>query len=279
MAETYCGKTCAECAQKETLNCPGCMAGPGRPDGGDCVLAKCAREKNLETCAACADSGTCGMIRGRYHMPERRLQGLTAGADPKTTLAARAPIIGKWLWLLFWMFIPNGIAGVLTNRTFMESAPALVFPGQILDAICALAFGGIMLQLKNDEDKFRLPGIFWMIAGALRLLVAVSDGTYVGLLIALAATVCALVGQFMEFGAYAHILSGVDAELSGKWLRLRTWLIILYCAFFACTVLTGVMPLLGALLSLAVNLGLSVVGIMRIVRQYKSAQEFRYYCA
>lgn len=28
MAETYCGKTCAECTQKEILNCPGCKAGP-----------------------------------------------------------------------------------------------------------------------------------------------------------------------------------------------------------------------------------------------------------
>ena len=30
MAETYCGKSCAECSKRDILNCPGCKAGPGR---------------------------------------------------------------------------------------------------------------------------------------------------------------------------------------------------------------------------------------------------------
>ena len=50
MAETYCGKSCAECTKKEELNCMGCKTGPGRPFGGDCELAKCVRDKGHETC-------------------------------------------------------------------------------------------------------------------------------------------------------------------------------------------------------------------------------------
>ena len=49
MAETYCGKSCAECTKKEQLNCSGCKAGPGRQFGGDCELAKCVRDKGHET--------------------------------------------------------------------------------------------------------------------------------------------------------------------------------------------------------------------------------------
>ena len=45
MAETYCGKVCRECEQKEALSCPGCKLGPGKLYGGDCELAKCCREK------------------------------------------------------------------------------------------------------------------------------------------------------------------------------------------------------------------------------------------
>ena len=56
MAETYCGKICAECAQKETLNCSGCKAGPGRQFGGDCKLAKCCRAKGHQECATCGFS-------------------------------------------------------------------------------------------------------------------------------------------------------------------------------------------------------------------------------
>lgn len=277
MAETYCGKTCAECAQKETLNCPGCKAGPGRPHDGDCMLAKCARSKNHETCGTCSVSGTCGMVRGRCNMPERRIQRQTAEAEQKDALAARAPVIGKWLWLLFWMFIPNGIAGVLTNSTIAETIPALVFPGKLLDTICALAFGGIMLQLTAQDREYRIPGIFWMITGAIRLLDMVSQDTFVGLMIALAAAITGLVAMFKEFDAHSSILSNVDADLSEKWLVLRRWLIILYCGYFGGMVLMVLMPFLGALLSLAVSIGLIVVGILRIVYLYRTAQAFRYY--
>jgi hypothetical protein len=45
MAETYCGKTCTSCIQKEALNCPGCKVGPGRQYSGECALAKCCRNK------------------------------------------------------------------------------------------------------------------------------------------------------------------------------------------------------------------------------------------
>ena len=73
MAETYCGKSCIECAKKEILNCPGCKAGPGRRFGGDCRLAQCTREKGHEACETCGFRGECSNLKRREEMPDLRL--------------------------------------------------------------------------------------------------------------------------------------------------------------------------------------------------------------
>ena len=78
MAETYCGKTCAECTKKEQLNCSGCKAGPGRQFGGDCELSKCVRDKGHETCDTCGFKGNCGTLRSRESMPDYRIRKIEA---------------------------------------------------------------------------------------------------------------------------------------------------------------------------------------------------------
>lgn len=69
MAETYCGKSCLECGQKDVLNCPGCKAGPGKQYGGDCELAKCCRSKGHQECSTCGFNGNCGTLRSKDRMP------------------------------------------------------------------------------------------------------------------------------------------------------------------------------------------------------------------
>ena len=39
MSETYCGKDCGSCPQREAMNCPGCKTGPGAAWPGECELA------------------------------------------------------------------------------------------------------------------------------------------------------------------------------------------------------------------------------------------------
>ena len=78
MSETYCGKNCVECTQKDALNCPGCKTGPGRQFGGDCELAICVRSKGHETCETCGFKGNCGTLRGRDHIPDYRIRKIEA---------------------------------------------------------------------------------------------------------------------------------------------------------------------------------------------------------
>ena len=128
MSETYCGKTCEGCKHKESLNCPGCKAGPGRQHSGDCELAQCCRSKGHERCETCGFNINCGTLRGRESVPEHRRWKIEADAEWKERLTRRAKILGKWLWLLFWLVIPSTVAGVLTNEAVVERIPSFYVP-------------------------------------------------------------------------------------------------------------------------------------------------------
>ena len=279
MAETYCGKTCAECAMKEQLNCQGCKAGPGRRYGGDCELAKCVMEKGHETCATCSFMGTCSKQRACAGMPEERLRRREAEAARKEEVAQQAPILGKWLWIIFWLIIPNSIASVMTNQTMIQYFPELHFPGRILTAICSAVYGFSLLKLASVELSYKKAGIFVLITSAVSVLVALITGTAETptwtLLLTIPAAIVALIGEYYVYHANAAVLEGIENELSEKWCKLWQWNIGLYLGLFGCVVIMLILPLLGALALLAAAIGLAVIGILQLVYLYRTAKVFR----
>ena len=280
MAETYCGKACAECAQREQMNCPGCKTGPGRELGGDCNLAKCVRNKGHETCGTCCFRDTCGTLRGRDGIPDQRRRRAEAEQAKMEAIARRAPFLGKWLWLLFWLVVPSSIGAVL-NLT--ESLQWLYLPGQIIGLACTVGYGLILLKLGGEEDSYRIAAICVLAAGAVNVLVDLFTGSGETppwtLLLILPAAVVGLVGTYNEFMAHAAVLRGVDDELSGKWEILWKWHIGLYVAIFGCILALFLFPVLALVALVAVAIGLIVVAVLQLVYLYRTAKIFREYPA
>lgn len=281
MAETYCGKSCAECAQKEGLNCPGCRPGPGRQFGGDCELARCCRDKGHEVCETCGFKGNCGTLRSRESMPDHRRRTQEAEAQRRAAISQRAPDLGKWLWVIFWLVIPSAVASVLTNDTVVSMAPALKLPGSILQTACSIAYGVILLKLAVHEDRYRTSGICALVTGACCLLTAVITGAGETpawtLLFTLPAAIVALVGEYNEYMAHSGVLTGVDSELSDKWHKLWGWYILFMVALVLSLLLVMIIPILGLLVTLASTIGISVVSILKLVYLYRTAKLFREY--
>ena len=281
MAETYCGKTCAECTKREELNCQGCKAGPGRQFGGDCELAKCVRDKGHETCDTCGFKGNCGTLRSRESMPDYRIRKIEAEAMRKAAIAKRAPVLGKWLWIIFWLVIPSSIGSIMSHETTAKILPGLVMPGQIINAICSLTYGAILLKLGSEEDRYRTAGICALIAGGVSAVVAIitvaaEEATWT-LLFTLPAAVVAMVGEYNEYIAHSAVLSGVDNELSEKWEVLWKWYIGLFLGMIGCILLMLIAPVLGAIVILGCAIGTVVVGILKLVYLYRTAKIFREY--
>ena len=281
MAETYCGKTCAECSKKEQLNCSGCKAGPGRQFGGDCELAKCVRDKGHETCDTCGFKGNCGTLRSRDSMPDYRNRKIEAEEQRKAAIAKRAPVLGKWLWIIFWLIIPSTIGSIMSHETTAKILPGLMMPRQIINAICSLTYGVILMKLGSEEDRYRTAGICALIAGvssaATAIVNGMSDGATWILIFTLPAAIVALVGEYNEYMAHSSVLSGVDNELSEKWEVLWKWYIGLFLGMFGCIIVMLILPLLGAIAILGCAIGTIVVGILKLVYLYRTAKIFRDY--
>ena len=281
MAETYCGKSCEECTKKEQLNCSGCKTGPGRQFGGDCELAKCVRDKGHETCDTCGFKGNCGTLRRRESMPDYRIRKIESDEMRKAAIAKRAPVLGKWLWSIFWLVIPSSIGSIMAHETTAKIFPGLFMPGQIINAICSLIYGAILLKLGSEEDRYRTAGICALIAGVSSALAAIinggSDGATWILIFTIPAAIVAIVGEYNEYMAHSAVLSGVDNELSEKWEVLWKWYIGLFLGMLGCIIVMLILPILGAIAILGCAIGTVVVSILKLVYLYRTAKIFREY--
>lgn len=272
--ETYCGKSCDNCTKKEQLACPGCRMGPGRQWSGTCEIAKCCQQKNHATCDTCTDARMCGKRGRRDGMAEQRIRKLAVEAQEKAELERKAPFLGKWLWVLFWLVVPSIVAGLIGNDTVVGWVPALRWPGQILSVLCQLARGLILLKLAREEQRYRTAGILILIAAAVDVVTAGMSGGWT-LLLTLPAAVAGLVGQYHLYMGHAEILYGVDNLLAEKWRTLWKWNIGALCATIGGMIFMLLAPRLGLLLTLAALIALLVVSIVELVYLYRTAKCFR----
>ena len=283
MEETYCGKTCAECGRRDELNCPGCKTGPGKPYDGDCILAKCTRGKGHETCETCIYSSTCGTLRGREGMPDQRIRKIEAEKQRKAMLVKRAEVMGKWLWIMFWLMIGANVPALLSNDYFAQHLPGLYLAGAICGLLFNLACCLILLKLGREYDGYRVAGILFLVGSvisALRGTITWVNPDANGLvLLSLPAAVANIAATYQEYIAHSAVLNGVDDVLSEKWGALWRWYIRCYLGMIGCVVLMIFAPVLGAILLIADVIAMLVMSIMKIVYLYRTAKIFREYTA
>ena len=99
--EGLCGRACDTCTWRDPLDCPGCQTGPGRPYSGDCGIVDCCRKKGHADCSSCTYISCCHLRCQREDMPRRRLRELEERQQRQDWLDRNAPVLAKWLWLLF----------------------------------------------------------------------------------------------------------------------------------------------------------------------------------
>ncbi len=197
----------------------------------------------------------------------------------KDITATRAAVLGKWLWILFWLFVPVNIAGLLKTDKVLDLSPGLYIAGQVLSVSCSVVYGAVLVRLSSAEKKYHTAGLLVLISAAASALFAVFSGT--GKVPVWAQSfnlIIGMISSYAECAAHSSVLAGVDNRLSEAWDMLRKW--YLYCAIgTAGGVLLILMlaPLLGLLVSLAALLGVLVLSIISIVYLYQTAKACRNY--
>ena len=273
--ETYCGKSCGSCPWKAELACEGCKSGPGQPLYGDCKLAACCRTARHETCDTCMDRRYCKMLDGKAGIPEDRLRRRRIEAAQQAELQRRAPILGKWLTVLFWLFILTEAVALLELPFLLERFPGLAIFCGILDFGIMLACGLVLLRLSLVESGYKWAGILFLAVGVLHGLQVLLEQTSAGPVLLIAATVLALLMKYQELHAHADAVSSVDRALSEHFLSLWKWYIWCTAATIGGVLVALVAPVLGSLLAISGGIGTLVVGIRKLISLWQAAALFR----
>ena len=284
MAETFCGKSCAECTYKEELNCPGCKAGPGaRSSYGstsdtECELAKCCQNKGHKECSGCNFNSHCGILQSNVRMPQYRLEKRAANAAWEKEVAERAKQVYKWLWVMFWLIVPGTVASLLSNDTIATLLPSLKVPGLILSIVCNIVCAVSLLYLSAQEDRYKTAGICVLVCAAWSIVLIATNGNEIvqswTAVLSIPFGIVGFVGSYNEMTAHSIILTGVDAELSEKWSKLWKWYIGSYCAILCSTLLVVIAGVLGLLVLVAAAIVFVVVDILKFVYLYQTARAF-----
>lgn len=277
MPETYCGKSCEVCSLKQSGSCPGCRLGPGSIVSGDCAIAKCCRNKGHEQCTGCTKQSRCATLEQREGMIARRQRQADAEAARLAQLAINAPLLGKWLSMLFWLVIPLVISNVLSRFSWGN----LSVTGQLLSLVCGIAGGYFLLQLSSVNSHYRISG--WcaivssvLLSGANALYCVEPTSVWI-LSMLLPGVVALLVGTYQEFLAHALALDGVDGALSDKWIKLWKWVIRVIYALIGSYILMYFLELLGLLVMIAGAVMILVVEIKKYIYLYQMAELFQAY--
>lgn len=282
MSATYCGRSCENCADQETLNCSGCKTGPGGGLYSACNIARCCKEKGHECCTTCGHMPHCVKYQERANASKKRIDQIESERKRQEDLQRNAEPLGKWLWLLFWLIIPSGICSLLEAEVIIAAVPEVKIPGMILSILTNLASFWILHKLSVVHSGYQRACFYSLIGYVITFLgeqlTFGADGFSFGTLLTIPGIVFSLIGMYHEIQSHADVLTGVS-DLSNKWETLWKWLFGSYIALISSIVITIIIPVLGALVAIAAGISTVVAGIVKLVYLYRSAKIFREYNA
>ncbi len=277
MAESYCGKSCAECREFTEQRCPGCKDGPGAAWSGDCTIAGCCRSKDHANCETCTQLPSCRLNAGRYDMPGERRQRGELAAQRRERAAAHAKRLSRWLNLLFWLVIVRIIVVLIGNDTVQELAPGLYWPSLVLGWLYSACYGAILLILSPANARYRTAGAILLAVTAVDVasVFAVDpDGPFI-ILAGLAVVILQLVGEYNELYGHSEVLEGVDDGLSENWRYLWKWQVYAFIAIIGGALLAAAFAIIGLICVLLGTIALLVVSVMKLVYVWRTAKAFK----
>lgn len=281
MAETYCGKNCDQCVEKETLGCPGCKVGPGKLIGTECEQARCCIVKGLPECAACEFCEDCYTVQQKDRFLQFRLEAVEKEKSKNEMLANGAPILGKWLGVAFWMIIPSLIGYILSNSAVFEAGEFFIALGQLVSSVCAVVYSLILLRLGFIEKRYRFAALC-VLAGALissatNYMFSGSEVPMWALAISIPTTVISFLGEYFEFMAHSTVLTNVNDKMSTKWNTLWKWYLGSSAAHYGGVLLAFVIPVMGVMLIKAGDIGTLITRVLKLLYLRQTVRIFRTY--
>ena len=191
-------------------------------------------------------------------------------------IVGRAPLMAKWLWVMFWA----NIAHIIINFIKIESSVVYTTIQNILIAVCSLVICLSLFKMRGEDERYGRAALFQLIPLAINLIPTLVMDSYntlvwLSVLVSLIAAVFSLLAPYNEYHAHSCIVGGLDCELGDRWQKLWVWQIIGIAGTFVSLLLTVLAAGLGAVLVLIVAIYVLVIQIIYLVTLYRSAKAYR----
>ena len=235
MDNSYCGKNCETCMDKEALNCPGCKEGPGKYHSDECAVASCAREKGIP-CTACASCGGCPKFMGKNRIPRQRLwdkksREVEQQVDDELDayLKPRLSVMETWFPRLFRADLIYAAAAIFSLGFLDDRIPVLNWILTAASYGALAAIGVCCLKMADLSRKhYVTAGISTFILLAIHFAnLFLQDGSRtVRIFVVALGAAAELVQMCYLCWGNASVLELVDEDLSRDWNRLSAWFLL-----------------------------------------------------
>ena len=313
MGNSYCGKDCDDCLDKEEVGCPGCKNGPGKAPGMLCEIARCCNGRLDEECTACASGASCELLAEREAMMQkwngnrgRETSGVSVTAGTIGTASSsyeeqrsgrpsdrhNAPLLRTSLLAIFWLFLLAGTGNVLSNENLFGSIPAIIVLGTLINLGASIAQAVLMIRLGQEEHAYKVAGVCMLVAAGLMFvaefvtagflavmkfssLATGGVGVVFGILLLLAAVVLEIIGGYQFLVANARVVEQRDGALSDRWYTMSKLYFAVLAGIIVVPILMFLLKLFGIILALLYVVGVLAFGVCEYVFLYQTANRFR----
>ncbi|MBR6535772.1 MAG: DUF3795 domain-containing protein [Lachnospiraceae bacterium] len=313
MENSYCGKDCDDCLDREAVGCPGCKSGPGKEDGTLCEIARCCSNKYKNFCEVCDSNGSCAMLANRENMMQKwngsrkretaepaamsGVAGAVSGtyAEPRTNIARDnhdAPFVRSHLIAIFWLFLLAGFGNVLSNENVFGSFSVVIGLGTVMNIGASIATAILMIRLGREESTFKTAGICDLVATGLMFvaelvlagalvamefsgLAAGGIGAILAILMLLAAVVLEIIAGYKFLVACGRIVERRDLALANRWHVMSKLFFWIFGGIIILLILLLIMPGIALILTILFALGVLAFGVCEYVFLYQTANRFR----
>lgn len=199
-----------------------------------------------------------------------------------------AGLLGKWVTVMFWLQILALVTEVLTGDTMKGVSLYVYYFGVISGYVLMVVNSIILVRLKKVEDWFGKAGVCYLVSGLGGVLVALLDmskAEALSTLLMILFLILQIRGNYDECTGYEIVLRDADFKLSQKWAL--QWILEMVCSIGIIVSIVlcgiglgvGVLPftIIGGVLMLLLMIAGFVVGILRLIYLYRTAETFREY--
>lgn len=255
MAESYCLKSCTECARE---GCCGCKAGAFAQQ---CEIVKCCKAKNHESCGSCTNQAFCGTLRGRTQMPEKVFVMQRREAELAVKYRGDAELMARWVKVMFTALMVSLGAGLLGLIPALSDGISLV--QFALTAVVCYCFH----RMKPVDDGFGVISVMELVISAMYCVSSfVPENGFLDVVLTLIGAVCSFILFHLKCDTFRDALSGISRYMGEKWAnQWKLYKISLYLLIGG--LVFCIIPVIGFLGLLAVLGGVGVLLFVSI-REY-----------